>query len=218
MTIPNLAGEIKASDVHSKGTGKFAADYVAWAKTAEILHRKAPGWDYHLSIAPDGGLVHKAPDGTGYVIGYFTGPDDQRTSAFPYACMDNRNMAIPVEKISARVLTDTHRRSLCAAAAFHFSLAYELWAREEIEDSEAPTTGQTTPAQAKPANAQKAAISQAFQAGQKAINAAKTLDELSGLSKRVAERFDKKDLSKQEYDDLLKLLLNKESELKEFEK
>ena len=213
MTIPNLAGEIKASDVHSKGTGKFAADYVAWAKTAEILHRKAPGWDYHLSLAHDGGFVHKAPDGTGYVIGYFTGPDDQRTSDFPYACMDNRNMAIPAEKISARVLTDTHRRSLCAAAAFHFSLAYELWAREEIEDSEAPASAKTTPAQAKPANVQKAVMSQAFQAGQKAIKAAKTLDALSDLSKRVAERYDKQDITKQEYDDLLKLLLDKESEL-----
>ena len=81
-----------------------------------------------------------------------------------------------------------------------------------------PPSNKTTPAQAKPANVKQAVASQAFQAGQKAIKAAKTLDSLSDLSKRVAERFDKKDLSKQEYDDLLKLLLNKESELKEFEK
>ena len=81
-----------------------------------------------------------------------------------------------------------------------------------------PQSNKTTPAQAKPANVKQAVASQAFQAGQKAIKAAKTLDSLSDLSKRVAERFDKKDLSKQEYDDLLKLLLNKESELKEFEK
>ena len=77
-------------------------------------------------------------------------------------------------------------------------------------EAEAPPSTKTTPTQPNP--------SQAFQAGQKAIKAAKTLDSLSDLSKRVAERFDKKDLSKQEYDDLLKLLLNKESELKEFEK
>ena len=81
-----------------------------------------------------------------------------------------------------------------------------------------PSSSKTTPAQAKPANVKQAVASQAFQAGQKAIKAAKTLDSLSDLSKRVAERYDKKDLSKQEYDDLLKLLLNKESELKEFEK
>ena len=85
-------------------------------------------------------------------------------------------------------------------------------------EAEAPATAKTTPAQAKPANVKQAVASQAFQAGQKAIKAAKTLDSLSDLSKRVAERFDKKDLSQQEYDDLLKLLLNKESELKEFEK
>lgn len=77
-----------------------------------------------------------------------------------------------------------------------------------------PTSNKTTPAQAKPANIQKAVMSQAFQAGQKAIKNAKTLESLSDLSKRVAERFDKKDLNQKEYDDLLKLLLDKESELK----
>lgn len=76
-----------------------------------------------------------------------------------------------------------------------------------------PASNKTTPAQTKPANVQKAVMSQAFQAGQKAIKAAKTLDSLSDLSKRVAERFDKQDITKQEYDDLLKLLLDKESEL-----
>ena len=77
-----------------------------------------------------------------------------------------------------------------------------------------PSSAKTTPAQTKPANVQKAVMSQAFQAGQKAIKAAKTLDSLSDLSKRVADRFEKDDLTKQEYDDLLKLLLDKESELK----
>jgi len=81
-------------------------------------------------------------------------------------------------------------------------------------ESEAPASAKTTPAQTKPANVQKAVMSQAFQAGQKAIKAAKTLDSLSDLSKRVADRFEKDDLTKQEYDDLLKLLLDKESELK----
>ena len=80
-------------------------------------------------------------------------------------------------------------------------------------ESEAPASAKTTPAQTKPANVQKAVMSQAFQAGQKAIKAAKTLDSLSDLSKRVADRFEKDDLTKQEYDDLLKLLLDKESEL-----
>lgn len=81
-------------------------------------------------------------------------------------------------------------------------------------EAEAPASVKTTPAQTKPANVQKAVMSQAFQAGQKAIKAAKTLDSLLNLSKRVADRFEKDDLTKQEYDDLLKLLLDKESELK----
>lgn len=80
-------------------------------------------------------------------------------------------------------------------------------------ESEAPASAKTASAPVKPANVQKAVMSQAFQAGQKAIKAAKTLDSLSDLSKRVAERFDKQDITKQEYDHLLKLLLDKESEL-----
>mgnify|MGYP003336055670 CR=1 FL=1 len=36
-------------------------------------------------------------------------------------------------------------------------------------------------------------------AGQKVIKAVKTLESLADLSKRVAERFDKKDISKQEF-------------------
>ena len=94
-----------------------------------------------------------------------------------------------------------------------------LVADMDVDDvPDLPPSTKTTPTQPKPANVKQAVASQAFQAGQKAIKAAKTLDSLSDLSKRVAERFDKEDLSKQEYDDLLKLLLNKESELKEFEK
>ena len=81
-------------------------------------------------------------------------------------------------------------------------------------ESEAPASAKTTPAQAKPANVQKAVMSQAFQAGQKAIKAAKTLDAISDLSKRVAERFEKEDITQQEYDKLLMLLIEKETEFR----
>jgi hypothetical protein len=57
-------------------------------------------------------------------------------------------------------------------------------------------------------------MSQAFQAGQKAIKAAKTLDAISDLSKRVAERFEKEDITQQEYDKLLMLLIEKETEFR----
>ena len=43
-TLPNLAGVIKTTDIYKKM--KF--DYVAWAKTAQILREKANGWMFHL--------------------------------------------------------------------------------------------------------------------------------------------------------------------------
>ena len=48
--------------------------------------------------------------------------------------MDNRNNAIAFEKVTARDLTDAHRRCLCTAAAAQFGLAWQLWAREAIEN------------------------------------------------------------------------------------
>jgi len=151
MTIPNLAGVINKEDVFKKGH----ADFVAWARIANYLHSQAPGWEFVVKENPEKtGHIWTAPDGTGYIVTYFTGPDDEATPDFLYACQDNRNSPIKVEKISCRTLTDTHRRALCANAAFTFSLGYELWARLEVSnDSQAETTPSikssisTTPAQ-----------------------------------------------------------------------
>jgi hypothetical protein len=134
MTIPNLAGVITKADIDTKGSGSYAASYVNWAKCCHLLHLNAPGWEFHLKPTNEGSLIWVAPDDTAYVIGYFTGPDDQATADFPFPAMDNRNAPIALDKVSARVLTDTHRRALCAAAAFTFGLAYELWAKEQVED------------------------------------------------------------------------------------
>jgi hypothetical protein len=135
MTYPNLAGIITKDDVYSKGSGSYAASYVAWARIANHLHTHASGWEFHLKQAQDGNHIWKAPDGTGYLIGYFTGPEDQATADFPFPIMDNRNNAIQFDKISARALTDAHRRALCACAAFTLSLGYELWAKEEVAEA-----------------------------------------------------------------------------------
>ena len=151
MTIPNLAGVITKEDIFKKGH----ADFVAWARIANYLHAQAPGWEFVVKENPEKtGHIWTAPDGTGYIVTYFTGPDDEATPDFLYACQDNRNSPIKVEKISCRTLTDTHRRALCANAAFTFSLGYELWARLEVSnDSQAETTPSikssvsTTPAQ-----------------------------------------------------------------------
>ena len=161
MTYPNLAGVITKDDVYTKGTGSYAASYVAWAKIANHLHTHAPGWEFHLKPAQDGAHLWKAPDGTGYLIGYFTGPEDQATADFPFPVMDNRNNPVQLDKISARALTDAHRRALCACAAFSLSLGYELWAKEEVAEAGSTATEtvviEVPEAKAKPAAKKQAA-------------------------------------------------------------
>ena len=191
MKIPNLAGVIKKSDVHQKGGGSFKANYVAWAKTSQLLREHAPGWQFHLEMSAQG-YVHLAPDGTGYLLCGFTNPEGHATSKFPFPIMDNRNMPIPGERISARAITDSHRRALCAAAAFHFGLAYELWADEEIEASGNP------PPSAKPVarKAPTAALAR------EAINKADSIPRLDEFLKNLVQRHADKQLTKAEYESL----------------
>jgi len=162
MTIPNLAGVITKADIDTKGSGSYAASYVNWAKVAHLLHEQAPGWEFHLQPTDAGSLIWQAPDGTAYVVGYFSGPEDQLTAEFPFPAMGNRNEPIAFDKVSARTLSDTHRRALCAAAAFTFGLGYELWAKEEVEnphreEKAAPEPTKPVPASATPAQEKKAA-------------------------------------------------------------
>ena len=164
-SFPQLGGVISPDDISTKGSGSYAADYVNWAKIAHLLHVHAPGWQFQLSSAPDGGHVWRAPDGSGYVVGFFAN-GEQATPDFPQACMDNRNNPIPFERITARTLTDTHRRCLCTAAAFTFGLGYELWARVEVENpmrdddsAAASVTSASKPAAAKVTPAKKASTS-----------------------------------------------------------
>jgi hypothetical protein len=160
MTIPNLAGVITKADIDTKGSGSYAASYVNWAKVAHLLHEQAPGWEFHLQPTDAGSLIWQAPDGTAYVVGYFSGPEDQLTAEFPFPAMGNRNEPIAFDKVSARTLSDTHRRALCAAAAFTFGLGYELWAKEEVEnphreEKAAPEPTKPVPASATPAQEKK---------------------------------------------------------------
>ena len=134
--FPNLAGVITLSDVKQKGTGSYAADYIPWAKVTQLLNQHANGWVPELSLTTDGGHVHHAPNGTGYLLIRFTHIDLAiETPDWPYAITDNRNTPIPLEKISARDIADSHRRGICSAAAAFFALGFELWAREEVAAS-----------------------------------------------------------------------------------
>lgn len=136
MKLPYLAGVVTANDVRQKGSGSYAADFVSWAKIMQLINKHAPGWMPQLAITPEGDNVFKAPDGTGYVQVSFVHPDEGETMEWPQAVMNNRNQPVAYDAISARDVTDTHRRAICSAAAAFFSLGYELWAREEYAAAE----------------------------------------------------------------------------------
>ena len=135
-TLPNLAGVIKTTDIYKKM--KF--DYVAWAKTAQILREHAPGWQFCLdqsSIENElSSYVFKAPDGSGFLMGYFQHIDTGlKTTLFPFAITDNANRPITLDRVSCVNFQNSHRRCLCACACFAFGLAYELWAQIEIDEA-----------------------------------------------------------------------------------
>ena len=135
-TLPNLAGVIKTTDIYKKM--KF--DYVAWAKTAQILREHAPGWQFCLdqsSIENElSSYVFKAPDGSGFLMGYFQHIDTGlKTTLFPFAITDNANRPITLDRVSCVHFQNSLRRCLCACACFAFGLAYELWAQIEIDEA-----------------------------------------------------------------------------------
>lgn len=131
IELPNLAGVATADLVERIGTGKFSASYINWARTVQLLREHAPGWQPELVPAADGALLHSAPVGAYLLIRFRNG--DQITPVVPQAIMDNRNAPIAMDCITARDVTDTHRRGVCMAAAFTFGLAYELWAKLPLE-------------------------------------------------------------------------------------
>jgi len=113
-------------------------DYVAWAKTAQILREHAPGWQFCLdkSTSEEGisSYIFQAPDGSGFLMGYFEHIDTSiKTTLFPFAITDNANR--PLKTISSVNFQNSHRRCLCACACFTFGLAYELWAQIEIDEA-----------------------------------------------------------------------------------
>ena len=116
------------------GKLKYRADYINWCRVSHLMRKHAPGWAFHLRHTPEDRHVWAAPNGTGYLVGYFRGPDGQETPDFPQAVMDGGNNAVPMESMDARDVTDTHRRCFAAAAAFTFGLAWQLWAKEPLED------------------------------------------------------------------------------------
>ncbi len=132
MSFPNLAGVATANLVESIGSNSFSASYINWSRTMHLLREHAPGWLPELVQSADGGILHRAPGGA-FLLLRFVNPDGKATPAVPQAIMDHQNKAIAFDKITARDVTDTHRRGICMAAALTFGLAYELWAKIPLE-------------------------------------------------------------------------------------
>ena len=133
MTLPNLAGVASKDLVETIGSGRFTAAYLNWSRTMNLLRTHAPGWLVDYVPAEDGSLLHKAPVGAYLLIRFQNMETGTVTPALPQAVMDHRNKSIPYDKIEARDVTDTQRRGMCMAAAMHFGLAYELWAKMPME-------------------------------------------------------------------------------------
>ena len=155
---PCLDDVITKDDISTKGGGKFAADYVNHMKTSQLLRKHARGWDFQVQTFIDkDGVEHdcwRAPDGTAYMKGYFRAPAGSGfmdTPSMSQAVMDNKNNPIAWEQVSSRDVTDTERRCQCTAAARHFGLAWQLWAKVAIEDPMDESTRPDKPAKARTA-------------------------------------------------------------------
>ena len=130
--LPNLKGVATQDLVESIGSGRFSASYINWSRTMQMFRENAPGWQVETLFAADGTLLHKAPVG-GYLLLRLRHLDGSCTPEVPQAVMDNRNNAIPYEKITARDITDTQRRGACLVLAMQTGLAHELWAKMPLE-------------------------------------------------------------------------------------
>lgn len=139
--IPNLAGVATKDLVETIGAGSFKASYINWARTFNLLHEHAPGWYLDMVLTPDGNQVWQSPGVGGSLMLRFCHIDGTCLAPVPQAIMDHRNNPIPFDKISARDVTDTHRRGGCMAAAMTFGLAHELWAKMPLESGYAGQEG-----------------------------------------------------------------------------
>ena len=150
--FPNLAGTATNDLIEKIGGGSFAASYINWSRTLQLLRQNAPGWTVETKEAADGGILFQAPVG-GYLQLRVRHEDGTVGAWVPQAIMDNRNKAIPNDKISARDITDTQRRGACLCLAYSFGLGAELWAKMKLEagwgveeEGEAPKPAPTTTA------------------------------------------------------------------------
>ena len=208
MERPILDNIIQPSDVYEKAGRK----YCKWARIAFYLNKHAKGWNFQLKLNSESptspsffDAVWKAPDGTGYLMCYFTDPNGGETGLFPYAIMDNRNNPIKCERITANDIRDSHRRALAACAAFTFSLGYELWAFNEVASANETE---------KPHKSRQAAPPQnVFIAAKAAIEKETDFERLISHESNLQVRYTQEKITEDEFKILSKLLDTKKAEL-----
>tara|TARA_R100001440_G_scaffold16037_1_gene27211 strand:+ start:1518 stop:2177 length:660 start_codon:yes stop_codon:yes gene_type:complete len=213
MERPNLENVIKNEDVYEKAGRK----YCKWSRIAYYLNNHAKGWNFQLKLNSESptspsffDAVWKAPDGSGYLMCYFTDPQGGETGLFPYAIMDNRNNPIKIDRISARDVSDSHRRALAACAAFTFSLGYELWAFNEV----ASATEQEKSHKEKPHKARSnQPIQNVFIAAKTAIEKETDLQRLLSHETNLEVRYTQGKITQDEYTVLSDLVTTKKTEL-----
>ena len=208
MERPNLESIIQPSDVYEKAGRK----YCKWSRIAYYLNNHAKGWNFQLKLPPDSptsplnfNAVWKAPDGSGYLMCYFTDPNGGETGLFPYSIMDSRNNPIKCERITANDIRDSHRRALAACAAFTFSLGYELWAFNEVASANETE---------RPHKARQAApVQNVFIAAKHAIEKETNFERLLSHESNLEVRYTQGKITQDEYKVLSGLLDTKKAEL-----
>ena len=129
--IPNLSGFADPQNVSQKGTGRFTADYINWARTLHDIRQNAPGWMPEMQTDIDGEQIHKAPDGSCYLVIRFTHIDGTITAGIPHAIMDHKMMPLAGDKVGARDVADSFVRGACKAAAALFGYAWQMWSKDD---------------------------------------------------------------------------------------
>ena len=208
MERPNLESIIQPSDVYEKAGRK----YCKWSRIAYYLNNHAKGWNFQLKLNSEQptspsffDAVWKAPDNSGYLMCYFTDPNGGETGLFPYAIMDNRNNPIKIDRISARDVSDSHRRALAACAAFTFSLGYELWAFNEVASANETERPHKSRQAAPPQNV--------FIAAKAAIEKETDFERLLSHESNLEVRYTQGKITQDEYKVLSGLLDTKKAEL-----
>ncbi len=132
-------------------------------------------------------------------MGYFTDPEGKKGAVYPYSIMDNRNVPVKLDKISARDITDSHRRGFCFCAAKEFNLGSELWTGNEIVKALEPVTPSKRQANVQPK--QNIAV-----LARDAIVKSTTDEQLATHRETLRERFSEGKITQEQYNKLIDLI------------